>query len=419
MRRKRAASHFPRDCASIDMSDRLRIGLIGSGFSAHFHLASYAKVYGESFEVAAIAARDPTKVAALARQFNIACTYDSVEQMMRDPHIEVVDLCVPNQLHVPLILQAAAHGKHVICEKPLGGFFGPAGATPDWSAKGYSRQAMLEDVLGQSVAVEKAVRGAGITFCYAENWVYAPPVVKLNRLMAASGSTLMHIRGEESHSGSHASYSRRWRTAGGGSLLRMCAHPIGAALHLKHEEGRRRGGQPIRPVSVSAQVASLTNIASFQAEKHKHIVTGWEDVEDWATITVAFEDGAVAQLTSTDTRLGGIHNYITAYGSKAVVSANINPNTTCQAYTPAGNYFASEYLVEKTETKEGWSFPAPDEDAVTGYPEELRDFIGAIANKRAPKSGLSLAMDVMLVIYAGYVSAAEQRTIGLSNYLRR
>jgi predicted dehydrogenase len=401
------------------MSDLVRIGLIGAGFSAHFHLASYAKVYGESFEVAAIAGRNPAKVAALATQYNIARRYDNVEAMMRDPLIDVVDLCVPNQLHVPLILEAASRGKHVICEKPLGGFFGPPGATADWSAKGYSRQAMLEDVLDQSAAVEKAVRRAGTTFCYAENWVYAPPIVKLNRLMAASGSTLMHIRGEESHSGSHAPYSRRWRTAGGGSLLRMCAHPIGAALHLKYEEGRRRNGQPIRPVAVSAQVANLTNIPSFQAETRKHIVTGWEDVEDWATVTVAFEDGAMAQLTSTDTRLGGINNYITAYGSKAIVTANINPNTACQAYTPDGSYFLDEYLVEKTETKEGWSFPAPDEDAVTGYPEELRDFVGAIANKRAPKSDLSLAMDVMLVIYAGYVSAAEQRTVDLHNYLRR
>jgi hypothetical protein len=81
---------------------------------------------------------------------------------------------------------------------------------------------------------------------------------------------------------------------------------------------------------------------------------------------VTFDDGSVAQLTSTDTRMGGIRNFLTAHGSRAQVTANINPNTTCQAYTPDGAYFATEYLVEKTETKEGWSYPAPDEDAITG-----------------------------------------------------
>lgn len=397
----------------------VRIGIIGAGFSAHFHLASYRKVYGEAFEVAAIAGRDPAKAAALAAQFGIPRQYASADELLADPTIDIVDLCVPNNLHVPLVLQAAERGKHVICEKPLGGFFGPDGAGADWTADGYSRAAMLDAVMEQTRAVEEAVARAGITFCYAENWVYAPPIVKLNRLMAASGSTLLRIQGEESHSGSHAAYSRRWRTAGGGSLLRLCAHPIGAALHLKHEEGRRRDGKPIRPVSVSAQVAKLTAIPSFEAEARKHIVTGWEDVEDWATITLAFEDGSVAQLTSTDTRMGGIRNYIAAHGSKAVVTANINPNTTCQAYTPDGAYFDSEYLVEKTETKEGWSFPAPDEDMVTGYPDELRDFIGAVANNRPPRSDLLLAMDVMLVIYAGYLSAAERRVVDVLPYLQR
>jgi len=70
------------------------------------------------------------------------------------------------------------------------------------------------------------------------------------------------------------------------------------------------------------------------------VTVGWEDVEDWAGIFVTFEDGSIAQLTCTDTRLGGIRNYLTAHGSRAVASANINPNTMCQAFTPDGSYFA-------------------------------------------------------------------------------
>ncbi|HSB98170.1 MAG TPA: hypothetical protein VLC91_17040, partial [Spongiibacteraceae bacterium] len=189
------------------------------------------------------------------------------------------------------------------------------------------------------------------------------------------------------------------------------------ALYLKYEEGRRRRGVPIRPVSVIAQVANLTGIESFKQEPRKHIVADWDDVEDWASIIVTFEDGSVAQLSSTDTKLGGIHNFLTAHGSRAVVSANINPNDACQAYTPDGNYFASEYLVEKTETKEGWSFPAPDEDAVTGYPEELRDFVGAVAEGRPPKSDLMLAFDVLLVVYAGYLSAEQKGAVDIRPYL--
>jgi predicted dehydrogenase len=277
---------------------------------------------------------------------------------------------------------------------------------------------MLDAVMQSARGLKRALDTAGVTFCYGENWVYAPPVVKLNRLMAASGSTLLRIQGEESHSGSHAPYAKRWKTAGGGSLLRLCVHPLGAALHLKYEEGRRRGRGPIRPVAVSAEVARLTEIASFQGEEPKHIGVGWEDVEDWGAMVVTFEDGSVAQVTSTDTKMGGIHNYLTAYGSRAVVTANINPNNTCQAYTPDGRYFEGEYLVEKTETKEGWSFPAPDEDSVTGYPDELRDFVGSIAAGRAPQSGFMLAHDVLLVVYAAYLSAERGERVDLRPYVR-
>lgn len=399
------------------MSKHVKVGIVGAGFAAHFHLASYRKVYGESFEIAAICGRNPGAVGALAETYGITRRFETIGQMLRDPDIDVVDLCVPNHLHLPLVLEAAAHGKHIICEKPLGGYFGPEGAADDWSARGFSRKDMLDAVVEQAATVQAAVARAGVTFCYGENWVYAPPVVKVDRLLAASGSTIMRIEGEESHSGSHSPYALRWRTAGGGSLLRLCVHPIGAALHLKYQEGRRRAGAPIRPVSVLAQVANLTDIESFRDESPKHVTTGWHDVEDWATIVITFEDGSVAQLTSTDTRLGGIRNYLTAHGSRAVATANINPNTMCQAFTPDGRYFDSEYIVEKTSTKEGWSFPAPDEDAVTGYPEELRDFLGAVAAGRAPKSDLMLAVDVLTIVYAGYLSAERGAPVDLRNLL--
>ncbi|MEN9932190.1 MAG: hypothetical protein RIS17_763, partial [Pseudomonadota bacterium] len=332
----------------------LRIAVIGAGFAAHFHLASYRRVYGECFEIASICGRSP-RAAALAREHGITRCESDWRAVLADPTIDVVDLCVPNHLHVPMILAAAEAGKHIICEKPLGGFFGPDNAGDDWCAKGFSREAMLDAVAGQAQQVREAVERAGVTFCYGENWVHAPPIAKLDRLMAASGSAIMRIEGEESHSGSHAPYSRRWRSSGGGSLLRLGVHPLSAALWLKRQEGLRRDGAPIRPESVLATTMRLTDMAAFRAQLPGHMVSDWADVEDFASVTISFEDGSVAQLSSTDTRLGGIRNYLTAHGSHAQVTANINPNTICQAYTPDGAYFANEYLVEKTETKEGWS----------------------------------------------------------------
>jgi predicted dehydrogenase len=93
------------------------------------------------------------------------------------------------------------------------------------------------------------------------------------------------------------------------------------------------------------------------------------------------------------------------------VTANVNPNTACVAYAPEAAIFGDEYITEKIETKAGWTFPSPDEDWVTGYPQELQDFVEAVANDREPLSGAQLARDVVAVVFAGYQSAAEGRRV--------
>src|ERR1700719_1161836 len=101
------------------MGKSVRIGIVGAGFAAQFHLASYRKVYGESFQVAAICGRSTAAARGIAERDGVPHSLDSVEAMLRDPGIDVIDICIPNHLHVPLIIEAASYGKHIICEKPL------------------------------------------------------------------------------------------------------------------------------------------------------------------------------------------------------------------------------------------------------------------------------------------------------------
>ena len=55
---------------------------------------------------------------------------------------------------------------------------------------------------------------------------------------------------------------------------------------------------------------------------------------------------------------------------------------------------------------------------MTGYPAELQDFAESVALGREPLSGGPLARDVLAVIYAAYLSAAEGRRVDLGPYLR-
>ncbi len=70
--------------------------------------------------VAAIASRDLARAESAAAELGIAKAYGSYEELLADPEIEAVYNPLPNNLHVDLTLQAAAAGKAVLCEKPIG-----------------------------------------------------------------------------------------------------------------------------------------------------------------------------------------------------------------------------------------------------------------------------------------------------------
>jgi predicted dehydrogenase len=70
-------------------------------------------------EVVAIASRDPDKVGAVARRFDIARAHTSYDALLADPDVDAIYNPTPNHMHVDWTLKANAAGKHVLCEKPM------------------------------------------------------------------------------------------------------------------------------------------------------------------------------------------------------------------------------------------------------------------------------------------------------------
>lgn len=86
------------------------IGLAGYGFMGKAHLEAYRQL--ENCRVTAICTRksvDGLGVAGVA-------DYD---ELLNDPDIDMIDICLPTYLHEEYIIRAANAGKHIICEKPL------------------------------------------------------------------------------------------------------------------------------------------------------------------------------------------------------------------------------------------------------------------------------------------------------------
>jgi hypothetical protein len=80
-------------------------------------------------------------------------------------------------------------------------------------------------------------------------------------------------------------------------------------------------------------------------------------------------------------------------------------NNTMQTYTPDAEFYKDIYIVEKTETQEGWSEITPDEGWFLGYQHELESFYRSVVTAGRIESNSRLASDTIATIYAAYVSA--------------
>ena len=91
------------------MQRPLGIGIIGSGFAAHFHLASHQKIYGGRFTISAIASRNHQSASRLAERFGIPSVLSTAEAVLQDPSIDIVDISAACAPYPPGGRQRQAH----------------------------------------------------------------------------------------------------------------------------------------------------------------------------------------------------------------------------------------------------------------------------------------------------------------------
>ena len=97
------------------MNKTVKVGIVGAGFAAAFHLRCYRQVQGIPVEVGAIVDINKARAEDLAKRYGVRKCYEDVRYLLDDKSIQAVDLVVPNALHLPMVLEAAQAGKHIIC----------------------------------------------------------------------------------------------------------------------------------------------------------------------------------------------------------------------------------------------------------------------------------------------------------------
>ncbi len=386
----------------VVMADKqVRVGILGSGFAAAFHYDALKRVYSTQPVVVGVYSPTAKKRKQFAQERGIEAFAD-VDSLLKET--DVLHVCTPPSSHEEITIAALDAGKSAIVEKPFTGYFGDG--SKSFNGDSFSRKEGLDAAVASIKRILAAESKSTGQVLYAENWVYAPAIQKEREIIEKTRAQVVWMLGQESHSGSHSPFYGIWSHSGGGSIMGKSVHPLSAALYLKKVEGRMRSGAAIRPATVSARSHAVTR-SDFYIDQG-YLKSGYTDIEDFGALHVVFEDGTFADIFASELVHGGVKNWIEVNANNHRTVCNINPNNAMETYNPEGKNFEDIYTVEKTGTKEGWSFTSPDEAWFHGYQHEMEAFYRSVVTGTPAESDSQLAADTISVVYAAYLSAERK-----------
>jgi predicted dehydrogenase len=389
----------------------LRIGMIGSGFMARFHLQAMIGV--RDAVIGGVFSPDREHREDYRRQVEAAglgpCRgFASVSELAGSDDVDAIWVVGPNDqrvIHLRAIAEAAAGRRRpllgVACEKPLG------------------------RTLAEARELVRLAEQAGLNNGYLENQVFAPSVrrgkeIIWRRAAAASGRPYL-ARASEEHSGPHAPWFWQAERQGGGVLLDMACHSFEVARFLLTEPGQPRTS--LRLESASGTVASLKwtqprYVGQLRATMGDAVDYATRPAEDFArgTLTLRDQQGAVLLIeTSTSwAYVGpGLRIQIELLGPEYALEIS-TLSTGLKVFMSreiAGR--AGEDLVEKQNAEQGLMPVVEDEATLYGYVAENRHMVQAFLSGRAPEETFYDGEAVIGALMALYQSAEIGRTVTL------
>ncbi len=346
---------------------RVRIGIIGAGWPGQQH----ARAIRATVDAVLVALAEPNEVRA--REFGAAYAPErrhlDYGDLLGDPALDAVVICLPNHLHFPATLAALRAGKHVLCEKP-----------PTLNS-------------AEMRVLQKEAEKQGLVYFFSRQFRFTPGMRLARDLIAREQlgriyfAEAVWVRSRGIPTGLGGWFTEKKRS-GGGALIDIGVHALDSAWYLM--------GTP-RPVSVTASV--------FQNFKHL-VQTPVFDVEDAAFAFIRFANDAVVQLKTswagnlTDeipegAGVGREMNNCTIYGTKATV--RLKPLTLFQD-------------VEGKLVDQALKPP----DSADSFELQMQHFVGAIHGRAAPVNSAQQAVYLMEMLDAIYLSSSTGREVPIA-----
>jgi len=404
------------------MNRTLRIGFIGSGFNAKFHIR--ALVHVRNCVVSGIVGSKPdSKSAQAAKSLAISVgvadphitVYRSVEEMASDEGIDAIWITAPNYTRIANMTAICAgnatrlkSGKAplagVACEKPL--------------ARNIKEAKHLVDL----------ANNAGIKTGYLENQVFSPALSRGKEIIwsrAAKKTGRPYLaRAAEEHSGPHEPWFWSGRQQGGGVLTDMLCHSTEAARFLLTEPGKPRDSLSV--VAISATVASLKWSSKTYAVELKESSGGLVDytrepAEDYAHATITYKDDkgntVISEQTASWSYVGpGLRLSFELLGPEYslktdTLNSGLNIFMSRRVQGAKG-----EDMVEKQNSEQGLMPIIPEEESVYGYVGEDRHFVNCFLSGSKPDLTFNDGLEVIKLLMACYKSAETGVTVNPADH---
>jgi predicted dehydrogenase len=236
------------------MSKKVKLALIGAGGISGAHAGGILK-HQDKIECVALCDVSESNLEARAKQLGGSpARFQDWKKMLAEmgAGIDAVDICLPHHLHAPAIFDAAAAGKHILCEKPM----------------------CIN--LEEADRIVAAVKKAGIIYMSAHNQLFTPAVQEIKRMIDEGAvGKVRWIRSQDCFIAGVAGFKGAWRSnlkfQGGGELIDTGYHPTYRLLHL-----------------AGAEIAAIRGtMGRFEQE-----IEG----EDTASVQVRFTNGVIGEV---------------------------------------------------------------------------------------------------------------------------
>lgn len=389
--------------------NRLRIGFVGTGFIAHFHLRSMVGV--RNVDVTGVYSRSADNrqrfVDAVTELGMGECrSHATLEAMLRADDVDAVWILSPNdtRLDVMRVLHEEVKAGRskvfaVACEKPLA------------------------RTIREAREMVRLVEDAGLNHGYLENQVFATPVSRGKEIVwrrAASTTGRPYLaRAAEEHSGPHEPWFWQGDRQGGGVLSDMMCHSVEVARHLLTAPGAPRDSLKVK--SVNGTVANLKwtrphYAAQLASRFGSEVDYRNRPSEDFARGVVALEDEdgneLMIEATTSWAYVGaGLRIQLELLGPEYAMEFNSLATGLKVFMSRAVTGAEGEDLVEKQNAEQGLMPVLEDEEGIYGYTGENRHMVECFRKGETPIETFHDGLAVVEILMGLYRSAETGETV--------